>query len=399
MAFDVSKVREDFPILKSGVIYFDNSASSFTPEPVIRKMDEYYREYRANIHRGAHRLTKRASEEYEAVYGKLAKFFNAPHDRFVDVKNASEGINLVALGLGFKPDENVVTTSVEHHSNLLPWVRLERRKQIAGVRIVEPSDREGHFDLEKFKEKIDSKTTRLVAFTGASNVLSYRMPVKELAKVAHDAGALVLVDGAQMAGHWEVDLEDLGVDFFAFSGHKCLAPTGTGALYVREGVQLDSPFVGGGTISDAQLHDYKLLPLPEGMEAGTPNIAGFIGLGAALDYLTALGLDNVVAQEHKVVKKIIDGFQSLGIDWYGPRKLQERGNVVAFNIPGMDAHQVAMMVDELAKVCIRSGHHCALPLSRTLGIKASARASVHAFNTEEEAEKFIEALGKIKKLS
>ena len=337
-------------------------------------------------------------EFWEAVYGKLAKFFNAPRDRFVDVKNASEGINLVALGLDFQPDENVVTTSVEHHSNLLPWVRLERRKQIAGVRIVEPSDREGHFDAEKFKEKIDSKT-RLVAFTGASNVLSFRMPVKELAGIVHDAGALVLVDGAQMAGHWNVDLKDLGADFFAFSGHKCLAPTGTGALYVREGVQLDSPLVGGGTISDAQLHDYNLLPLPEGMEAGTPNIAGFIGLGAALDYLAALGLENVVAQEHKVVKKIIDGMNSLGVEWYGPRKIEERGNVVAFNVPGLDAHQVALMVDELAKVCIRSGHHCALPLSRMLGIKASARASLHAFNTEEEADQFIEALGKIKLLS
>jgi cysteine desulfurase/selenocysteine lyase len=201
-----------------------------------------------------------------------------------------------------------------------------------------------------------------------------------------------------MVGHGKVDLKDLGVDFMAFSGHKCLAPTGSAALYIAPGIAIDSAFVGGGTISDASVHDYSLLPVPEGMEAGTPNIAGFIGLGAALDYMASLGLENIHAQESKVVKKIVDGRAALGADVYGPRNIEEKASAVSFNIPGMDAHQVALMADEMARICIRSGHHCAIPVSKMLGIKASARASVQAFNTEKEAETLLEAVSKMRLL-
>ncbi len=397
MTFNVEKIRQDFPILNTGVVYFDAAASSLTPEPVVAKMDEFYHEYRANIHRGAHRLTKRASEEYEAVYQKLGKFFNAPHDRFVNVNNTSMAINLMALGIDTTPKQNIVTTQIEHHSNLLPWVRLEKRKQIEELRIVKPRDKEAHFDLEAFEEQVD-RNTRLVAFTAASNVLGNKMPVREIVKIAHDSGALALVDAAQAVGHRKADFKAWGADFVAFSGHKMLAPTGSGALYVAPGIALDSAFVGGGTIKDADLHSYELLPLPDGLEAGTPNIASFIGLGATLDYLSAVGLENIEAQERAVVGKIIKGFDQLGIEYYGPHKLEERGAPVAFNVKGMDAHEVAIMLDSLSKVCVRSGHHCALPITRMLGIKGSVRASVHVYNTEQDAQVLLDALAKVKAL-
>lgn len=398
MAFDISRVRADFPILKSGITYLDSAASALTPEPVVQKMDEYYHEYRANIHRGAHRLTKRASEEYEAVYPKLAKFFNAPSGKFVNALNTTAAINLVALGLDFSPKQNIVTTNIEHHSNLLPWVRLEKQKRISGLRIVEPQDREGHFDIDSFAQAIDADT-RLVAVTASSNVLGNIMPLQEIIKVGHESGALVLVDAAQAVGHRKFDFKSLGADYVAFSGHKMMGPTGTGALYVAEGAEFESPIVGGGTITDADLHDYKLLPLPESMEAGTPNIAGFIGLGATIDYLSALGVDNIHSHERGLVSRMLAGMLNLGLEVYGPKDSSQKAGVVAFNVPKIDAHQTALMADQLGRVCIRSGHHCALPVSRMLGIRASARASVHAFNDESDISRLLDALSKIKAIA
>ena len=398
MPFDINSVREDFPILKTGIAYFDAAASSLTPEPVVRKMGEFYHEYRANVHRGAHRLTKRASEEYEAVYEKLKKFFNAKDGAFVNVNNTTMGINLVALGLETSPEQNIVTTQIEHHSNLLPWVRMEKRKQVSELRIVKPADREAHFDLEDFEKAVD-RNTRLVAVTAASNVLGNKMPVKEIVKIAHDSGALALVDAAQAAGHRKSDFSDWDADFVAFSGHKMLAPTGSGALYVGPGASVDSAMVGGGTIKDADLHSYELLPLPDGLEAGSPNIASFIGLGATLDYISAIGVENVESQERKVVEKIAEGMERFGIEYYGPRKIEERGSPVAFNVKGIDEHQVAIMLDQIGKVCVRSGHHCALPITRMLGIKGSVRASVHVYNAEQDAQVLLDALGKVKGLA
>ncbi|MBI5635813.1 aminotransferase class V-fold PLP-dependent enzyme, partial [Candidatus Micrarchaeota archaeon] len=243
-------------------------------------------------------------------------------------------------------------------------------------------------------------STQLVAFTAASNVLGNKTPVDEITKIARDAGSLSLIDAAQSAGHYKMDFRKINADFIAFSGHKMLGPTGTGVLYKKEGVELDSAIVGGGTITDASLHDYKLLANREALEAGTPNIGGVIGLGAAVDYLSKIGLDNVLEHDRKLVKKIMDGFTQVdGVEYYGPRKIEDKTSVVSFNVRGSDAHQTALLCDSLARVCVRSGHHCAIPVTKLLGVKSTARASVYLYNTEAEADKFLDAVTQITKLS
>lgn len=388
---DVEKIRKDFPLLQKAV-YLDNAATSLCPEPVLQKMLEYYHDYKANIHRGAHRLSERATQEYEAVYGKLGKFFNANPDGFIHTKNASEAINLVALGLSWKKDASIVTTSIEHHSNLLPWMRLAGNKTIAELRFVKPLDKQGHFELEDFKKQIDSKT-QLVAITGASNVLGNKTACSEITKIAHDKGALVLLDAAQMAGHFPVDFKRIGADFVAIAGHKMLAPSGTGCLY-HSGV-FQSPVLGGGMIRSVSLDHFELMPAPQGEEAGTPNIAGVIGFGAAIDYLSKIGLRDIEAHEQKLVSKILDGLRSLDADIYGPLDAREKTGLVSFNLKGIPSHQVAVMSDQLARVCIRSGHHCAMPLHKMLGVEGSARASVHFYNNESDVNALLNALKKI----
>jgi len=389
--------RNDFPILKKAV-YLDSAATSLCPEPVLEKTLEYYREFKANIHRGSHSLTERASREYESVYRKLARFFNAKPNSFIHTKNASEAINLVALGLEWGKGANVVTTVVEHHSNLLPWMRLKDRKIISELRFVEPLDAEGGFDIDDFKEQIDSDT-RLVAVTGASNVLGNRVRVvQEIIKAAHAEGALVLLDAAQMVGIMPVDFKRLGVDFAAFSGHKMLAPMGTGCLYHNvKGFQ--SPLLGGGMIKSVSREKYVLMPSPQGGEAGTPNISGVIGLGAAVDYLSKAGLKRIEAHEQELAGMMIDGLRDLpGVEVYGPLDSREKTGLVSFNLKGIPTHEVAIMADELARVCIRSGHHCAMPLHEFLGVAGSVRASVHCYNNEADVETFLGVVRRINAL-
>ncbi|MFA6048996.1 MAG: cysteine desulfurase [Candidatus Micrarchaeia archaeon] len=398
---DVERIRGDFPILKTGVVYFDNAASSLTPEQVIGKEIEFYREYRANIHRGAHRLTRRASEEYEGVRRKLSKFFNAKDGMFINCNNTTLGINLVALGLDFQKGDEILVSSLEHHSNLLPWQRVERK---CGAKIgVFRASLDGAFDANAFVEKINSKT-KLVAVTAASNVLGTAPDVEKISKAAKDAGCLVLVDGAQVAGHRPVDLSKIRADYFVFSGHKALGPTGSGALFVRNGAPLEAPLLGGGTAKNADFHSFVPEEGAERFEAGTPNIAGFIGLGAALDYLSALGLENVRRHEIEMTKIMLKRFGELEqssrgkVKLFGPRDPAIKGAVFPFVVKGMDAHQAAVMCDELQKVCVRSGMHCAAPLHALLGVEGTARASLHVYNTEKEIGKFFEALEMISKL-
>jgi len=389
------KIRKDFPILQK-CVYLDNAATSLTPEPVLAKTNEYYREYKANIHRGAHRLSQRASAEYDEVYRKLSGFLGGKPTDYFNTKNASESINLVALGLEWPAGCNIVTTAIEHHSNILPWMRLKQRGEISALRFVKPKDLQGHFDLEDFKKTIDAKT-KLVAITGASNVLGNRMPVAEITKLAHDAGARVLLDAAQMVGHFPVNFAKLGVDFAAFSGHKMLAPCGTGVLFHAGGFQ--SPMLGGGMVQSVTLDGFELAAAPQGEEAGTPNIAGVIGMGAAIDYLQKIGLGEIEAHERKVAKLLVDGLLACGAQVYGPTDAKEKIALTAFNIKGLEPHRVAVMADELAKVCIRSGHHCAMPLHSLLGAKGSARASAHVYNNEADVEAFLGAIGKISALA
>lgn len=394
--YDVDRVREDFPILKTGIIYLDSTASSLTPEPVLNKMMEYYHEYRANVERGIYRLSQRASEEYENAHRKVASFINAKSDsEIVMTKNTTEGINLVANGLAWKRGDKIVTTLIEHHSNFIVWLRVKQRFGVE-VEIVKPNA-EGLFDLKDFERAIDDKT-RLVAVTHASNVLGTILPVAKIAEIAHDHGSLILVDGAQSVPHMKTDVRDIGCDFLAFSGHKMCGPTGSGALYIKEECSpwVDPLAIGGGTIDDVGEDFYKLGQSPRKFEAGTPAVAEAIGLGAATDYLRKLGMDNIRAWEERLVEIAYKRLKQIrGVDLYGPPPGQRIG-IVSFNVKDLNAHDVALVLDTTANICVRSGHHCALPLTKSL-IKApgTVRASTYLYNTEQEISKLISTVEEI----
>lgn len=393
---DVNKIRTDFPIIKNtGYIYFDNAATSFIPKQVTDKMMEYYNYYKANVHRGLHSLSQKASEEYEAAHEKIMKFINARSIKeIIATKNTTEGINMVANGLDLKG--NVVASIVEHHSNFLPWLRLKQRGKI-DLKLVKPTD-EGVLEPEKYAEVID-KNTSLVTVTGGSNVLGMTVDLKEIGKIAHDNDALFMIDGAHYVPHHETNVRKLHADFLAFSGHKMLGPTGVGALYVREKLidSLEPLNLGGGTIDDVTVNEYKLSKSPERFEAGTPDIAGMIGLGAAIDYLKKVGMKNITKHEQNIANRTLLGLEELkNIEIYGSKDPDKKIGIVSFNVKGIEAHDISLILDQ-SKIATRSGHHCAYPLHRSLGVEGSVRASFYIYNTEEEVDVFLEAIGKIVK--
>lgn len=390
---DLTEFRANFP-LASKVVYFDSAASSLTVQPVLDKMNEYYLEYRSNIHRGAHRLTRKASEEYDRTYEILAKCLKGKESEFIDVRNTTEAINFVATGIDYSKRNEVVVTNIEHHSNLLPWIRLEERGRIV-LKVVK-ANKEGRLDLEEFKKAVNNKTA-IVSFTAASNVLGNKTPVREVCEIARDAGALSLVDSAQAVGHVKVDLKHANCDFAAFSAHKCFGPTGVGALYHKEGVRLEPAFLGGGTILEAGLHSYKLTNDRQRFEAGTPNIAGWIGLGTAIEFISR-NFAFMEEQERKLVKAMMGIAEKA--DYYGPLNAEEKIPVFSFNVGKLKQHEVAVMFDQLSRICVRSGHHCAMPLHHELlKVDGSVRASLHSYNTLEEVELFFSTLEKVKKLN
>ncbi len=384
-------VRKDIP-LTSEVIYFDNTATSLTPRPVIRAMDEYYLKYRANVHRGVHRLSQMATHKYEESRKVVADFLNAEFEEIVFTKNTSESLNLVALGLEhiFKPGDRIVTTPYEHHSDLLPWQRLAKKK---GLRLeFIGGDDEGNLDLSDAERKVKEAT--LVAVQHVSNALGVIHEVEELGKMAKDEGAIFVVDAAQSAGHMEVDVKKLHADFLAFSGHKGpMGPTGIGVLYVNKEFfeAFEPPLIGGGTIEDVDLYGYTLTEPPERFEAGTPNIGGAIGLAAGIQYIQRIGLEEIERQEKKLVKRITEGLDELEVPWYGPRDIKKHAGVVSFNVPPLHPHDVAAILDE-HNIMVRSGHHCALPVMKKLGINGTVRASFHVYNSVEEVEAFLRVL-------
>jgi cysteine desulfurase/selenocysteine lyase len=394
---DVEMIRKDFPILDSGIIYLDNAASSLTPEPVLQKMMEYYRLYRANIERGVHRLSQRASAEYEASRTKVASFINAKDgEEIVMTKNTSEGINIVASGLAWHSGDRVVTTSMEHHSNYIVWLRL-RKKYSVDVQIVQP-DSQGFLNIDDFKKVIDEKT-KLVALTHASNVLGTITPVKEIAELAHSHGALILIDGAQSVPHMEVNVRDIGCDFLAFSGHKMCAPTGSGVLYIRSGLEdmLEPLMIGGGTIKDVGLEYYTLTKSPEKFEAGTPAIAETIGLGRAVDYLRQIGMENIRSHEIRLLSRMYENLLGIPkVKVYGPEP-KHRVGVLSFNVADLNPHDVALALDVSANVMVRSGHHCAYPLMKEVihAPSGSVRASLYVYNTENDVDTFVSAVREI----
>ncbi len=404
--YDVESVRADFPILQQehhpgvSLVYLDNAATSQKPVQVIDALDDYYRRYNANVHRGIHRLSEEATAAYEGARIKLRRFINAGNKReIIFARGTTEGINLVAQTWGranLKPGDVVVSTQMEHHSNIVPWQLLAMEKGIT-VRYV-PVLPDGTLDLEAYANLLRDEPVKLVTVVHVSNVLGTVNPIAEMARQAHEAGALILVDAAQSAPHMPVDVRALDVDFLTFSGHKMLGPTGSGVLYgKRDLLEAMPPWMGGGDmISRVSLEGSTWNDLPYKFEAGTPSIAEMIGLGYAVDYLTALGMERVQAHEHTLTAYALDRLAEVpGITLYGP-DASKKGGVATFTMQGIHAHDVAQMLDAEG-VAVRAGHHCAQPLHDRFGISASARASFYLYNRPAEVDTLIEALYKAKK--
>ncbi len=395
MTKSVEEVRADMRFLRTGVIYLDNAATTPTPEPVLEAMVQYYHEFGANVGRGLHRAAKRATDEFEAAREKIAQIIHAKAGEIAYTKNTTEAINLLAQGIDFKKGDKIITSKFEHHSNLLPWQRLERERGVELVVVgksseclLEPSD---------FEAELDART-RLIATHHVSNAFGAIQPIEEIGKLARERGALYLVDAAQSVGHMPVDVRRIGCDFLAAPGHKgLLGPKGTGFLYAAEDKirELEPLLVGGGIVESVELHSAKMLGPPAVFDSGTPNIPGIIGLGRACQYVGDIGIERVAEREKKLTEMMLEIRDVANVEVYGPEDLSRRGGVVSFNVRGLGPHDVASMLDELAKIAVRSGHHCAQPSMRHLRINGTARASVHYFNLEEEVRKFVEVVGQI----
>ena len=403
---NVLKIREDFPILKRHVngkplVYFDNAATSQKPTCVIDAMDKFYLEYNANIHRGIHKLAEEATVAHETARENVGKFINAKHtEEIVFTRNATEAMNLVAYAWGrtnIEEGDKIVLTIMEHHSNIVPWQLLAQEKgaQVEFIKI----DQNGFLRQNEIQELIDEKT-KIVCVVHASNVIGTINPVKDIAKAAHRVGALCLVDAAQSVPHMRVDAKDIDCDFMAFSGHKMLGPTGIGVLYgKRDILEKMPPFLGGGEmIKEVHTTGSSWKEIPYKFEAGTPNIAGAIGLGAAVDYLRKIGMQNVLDHEKQITAYALDKMAGVkGTVLYGPKDVNRRVGVVSFNLGDIHAHDLASILDEDG-IAVRSGHHCAQPLMEFLDIPAATRASFYIYNTKEEVDGFINALEKARKL-
>lgn len=399
---NVARVREDFPILHQEVngkplVYLDSAATSQKPTPVIRAIQEYYEAYNANVHRGIHALGERATSAYEEARLKVARFINAPSERcIVWVKNTSEAINLVAYAWGrthVGPGDEVLITPMEHHSNLIPWQELARR-QGATLRYFDMTP-EGELDLSRLDELLTPRT-KIVALAHASNVLGTINPVQQITEAAHRVGSIVLIDGAQSVPHMPVDVQKIGCDFYAFSGHKMCGPTGIGVLYGKEDVlnAMDPFLFGGEMISTVTYEAAEWHEIPWKFEAGTPNIAGAIGMGAAIDYLSGLGMEAIQRHEEELVAYAYEALGELdGMVMYGPRG--KRAGLIAFNFADVHPHDLATVLDQEG-IAIRAGHHCAQPLMRRLDVPATARASFYLYNTKEDIDALVRGLIKTK---
>lgn len=392
---NVPQIRSDFPILKDAV-YLDSASTSLTPEPVVQAVLDYYHSYRANVGRGIYRLAQIADQRYGNAHRKVASFVGAAEGELIFTRNTTEAINAVACGLKWRKDDRIVTTLLEHHSNLLPWMRLKK----SGVKLamVKP-DQNGRLDLGDFEKALDERT-RLVAVSHLSNVLGNVLPVKEICQICRDRGAALLVDGAQAVPHMPVNVADVGCDFLCFSGHKMLGPTGTGCLWIRRPEDVEPLLVGGGMVENVHDYDYDIKKGYEGFEAGTPDISGAIGLGAAIDYLTKAGIEEIHDHEKRLTGKLLKGLEEIkGVEIYGPKDTKDRGGVVSFNVRGLMPHEVAMMLDHASNIMVRSGHHCCIPLMRHLGLKyGTVRASLYLYNTEDEIDLFLAALEQIARM-
>ncbi|MDI6798706.1 MAG: cysteine desulfurase [Candidatus Aenigmarchaeota archaeon] len=396
---DAEKLREDFPLLReSKVIYFDNACTTQKPKQVVDAIVEYYTKYAACAGRSLHKLATKTTEEFEKAREKVAKFINAKKSKeIVWTKNTTEAINLVANSFKFEKGDKVLTTNLEHSSGLLPWQRLAKKGVISLDFVL--CNKEGELSIEDFEDKIDEKT-KLVSVIFASNVTGTVSPLKEIIKIAHENGALVLADGAQAAPHFPVDVRKLDLDFMGFSAHKMVGPTGIGCLYGKEDLLRElSPFIlGGETIKDADLRSYEPEDIPHRLEGGIQNYAGAIGFGAAVDYLTKIGMKNIEDYEKELAKLLIEGLLEVpNLALIGPKDWRKKNALVSFNIKGIEPQDLAIMLDE-NNIAVRSGMHCAYPFHKFIGEnKGSVRASLYFYNTKEEIGIFIEKLKEIAK--
>ncbi|ENI8661810.1 cysteine desulfurase [Listeria monocytogenes] len=397
---DIQKIRADFPILAQEInekplAYLDNAATSQKPKQVIEALTHYYEFDNANVHRGVHTLAARATDAYESARGKVAKFIHAREvAEIIFTRGTTSAINLVVdsyAEANIEAGDEIVISYLEHHSNLIPWQQLAKRKG-AVLKYIE-LEKDGTISVEQAKKTISEKT-KIVALAHVSNVLGTITPIKEIAAIAHQFGAVILVDGAQAVPHMEVDVVDLDADFYAFSGHKMMAPTGIGALYgKRELLDAMEPTEFGGEMIDfVELYDSTWKELPWKFEAGTPIIGGAIALGAAIDYLAEVGLANIHAHEQALVSYAIEEMSKIeGITIYGPKDASKRCGLVTFNLEGAHPHDIATILDEDG-IAIRAGHHCAQPLMKWLDVSSTARASFYIYNTKEEIDALIDGL-------
>ncbi len=397
---DISDCRKDFPILLQKIndhplVFLDNAASTQKPLSVIQKMQRMYEEEYANVHRGAYQLSAQITDEYENSRQKIADFIHAPGTKnVIFTKNGSESINLVAYSWGrhfLNPGDEILVTEMEHHSNLIPWQILTQEMNVV-LRVIPVLD-DGTLDLETYKTLLSEKT-KLVAVTHVSNVLGTVNPIAEIVALAHDAGARVLVDGAQSIPHFPVDVQSLDCDFFTFSGHKMLGPTGIGVLYGKEDILEEMPpFLGGGDmIADVWIDHATYNELPIKFEAGTPPFVEAIGLGAAVDYLNAIGMERVWSHEQEITAYALSELKKVpNIRIFGPDT--HRAGVLSFCLDNIHPHDIATILDQYG-VAIRTGHHCAQPLMRRFGVPGTARASFYLYNTLEEVDILVHALNK-----
>lgn len=397
---DARKLRQDFPILNQLVndeplVYLDNAATTQKPEAVLNKLLAYYHEDNANVHRGVHTLAERATASYESAREKVRQFINANEiAEVLFTRGTTTGLNWIARSFGdrfVEAGDEIVISYMEHHSNIIPWQQLAQRTGAKLVYIaVTP---EGYLDLDDAKAKINNRT-KIVSIAHVSNVLGVINPVAELTQLAHDHNAVMVIDGAQSVPHMPVDVQALDCDFYAFSGHKMCGPTGIGVLYGKRNwlEQMEPVEFGGEMIDFVNLYDSTWKELPWKFEAGTPNIAGGIALGAAIDYLSAIGMAEIHRYEAELVAYVMPQLQAIeGLTIYGPQDPQDHTGVIAFNLAGLHPHDVATALD-MEGVAVRAGHHCAQPLLNYLKVPATARASFYFYNTKEDADRLVAAI-------
>lgn len=401
MVANLSAIRNDFPILQRSLpngkplVYLDSGASAQRPQVVIDKITEVYEQYYSNVHRGVHQLGDRVTTEMESARTCIQKFIGAEHpEEIIFTSGTTMSINLVAYSWGrhfLKEGDEIILNEMEHHANFVPWQAIAK-EQGAVLKFIKLTP-EGRLDLEHYQSLLTNRT-RLVAVTGMSNVLGTINPITEMARLAHAAGALIFVDGAQSVPHLPVNVDESEIDFLAFSGHKIFGPSGIGVLYGRKALLENLPpfLYGGNMISEVHLNESKWARLPARFEAGTPAIAQAIALGTAIEYVNQLGFDVIAEQEHQLSQYAMERLQSVpGLEIYGPQELEQRGAIFSFNIEGAHPEDLATLLDRKG-IAVRHGHHCTMPLHQLLQIPASVRASLTFYNTTEDIDALIEAI-------